>query len=58
MECAEQMKINESAQLHELPIYWQEQIRKLRAEGAKMRRERNEAREALTALAMKLAAER
>lgn len=47
--------IPNTAQLHELPEYWQHEIRKLRQESAKMRRERNDARDALAALAMKVA---
>ncbi|MGV0603374.1 hypothetical protein [Mycolicibacterium sp. XJ1904] len=42
--------VPETTQLHELPMYWQEQIRKLRHENRKMRAERNEARGALAAL--------
>ena len=39
----------------QLPLSWQDKIRELRSEAAKMRRERNEAREALQALALKFA---
>ena len=47
--------IPQSARLGELPEYWQHQIRKLRQDNAKLRRERNEAREAMTALALRVA---
>lgn len=46
---------SDAAQLTDLPAYWQQQIRKLRDENAKMRRERNEARDALAQLALKVA---
>lgn len=47
--------IPQSARLGELPEYWQHEIRKLRQESAKLRRERNEAREAMTTLALRVA---
>lgn len=42
--------IPQTAQLHDLPKYWQEKIRVLRVENVKMRRERNEAQAELAAL--------
>ncbi len=36
--------------LSELPAYWQQEIKDLRAENAKYRRERNELRDELEAL--------
>lgn len=42
-------KIPHTAQLEDLPWHWREKIRELRAENAKMRRERNEARAELVA---------
>lgn len=41
--------------LEDLPADWQETIRQLRRENQQMRRQRNEAREALAALALKVA---
>jgi hypothetical protein len=42
--------IPKNAQLHELPYYWREQIRKYRAEGKKLRTELREAQAELAAL--------
>jgi hypothetical protein len=43
-------KMKQSAQLHDLPLYWQERIRQFRVENAKLRRERNQLREELAEL--------
>jgi len=42
--------IHESAQLHELPAYWREQIRKLRSENRAMRVRLREAQGELSTL--------
>lgn len=48
-------KIHEDAPLEALPKYWQEQIRKLRSENHSMRTQRNELREQVEILSMRLA---
>lgn len=41
--------------IEELPVFWQKQIRALRAENQKMRQERNEARVLLAEMTLKVA---
>ncbi|MDI9940874.1 hypothetical protein QM806_36555 [Rhodococcus sp. IEGM 1351] len=39
--------MNDQAQLHELPAYWRDRLRRLRVENQKMRRQRNAYRDQL-----------
>lgn len=47
--------MDEKTPFDQLPAFWQREIRELRRESAKMRRERNEAREALAAASIAFA---
>lgn len=48
-------ELPEDTPLEGLPAYWQEQIRKLRSENHSMRKQRNELREQVEKLSIRLA---